>query len=281
MASVCRVAFRAARRKVLPVAGLLVLIALLGLAVGSFLTVVIDRVPRGESVVRPGSRCSSCGRQVRARYNIPVLGWILLRGRCADCHAPIGVRYPLVELATAALFVAVTARLSGLGLLSALPAYLWFTAAGIALAVIDLDTRRLPNAIVLPSYPVLAVLVAGSALYQGDWSALGRAAIGAAGLFGFYLLLVLAYPKGMGWGDVKLAGLLGGALGYLSWAALIVGAFAGFVLGALVGVAVILARQGDRKTALPFGPFMVAGALLAIFVADPIARAYLSLAGSS
>ena len=262
-------------------AGLLVVIALLGLAIGSFLTVVIDRVPRGESVVRPGSHCPRCGHPIRARHNIPVLGWLILRGRCADCRAPIAVRYPLVELATGVLFVALTLRLDRLGLVSALPAYLYVAAAGVALAMIDLETRRLPNAIVLPSYPVLAALLTGSALWQGDWWPLGRAAIGAAGLFGFYLLLVLAYPKGMGWGDVKLAGLLGGALAYLSWAALVVGAMAGFVLGAVVGVAVILARQGDRKTALPFGPFMIAGTLLAIFVADPIADAYLSLVGSS
>lgn len=258
---------------------LLVVIALLGLAIGSFLTVVIDRVPRGESVVRPRSRCPNCGRRIRDRHNIPVLGWLILRGRCADCAHPIGIRYPLVELATAGLFAAVTIRL--IDTPAALPAYLCFTAIGVALAMIDLDTRRLPNAIVLPSYPVLAVLLTGSALWQGQWWPLARAGIGAAALFGFYLLLVMAYPKGMGWGDVKLAGLLGAVLGYLSWAALVVGAFAGFVLGAVLGVAVLLARQGDRKTALPFGPFMIAGALLAIFVADPLADAYLRLVGSS
>ena len=258
---------------------LLVVIALLGLAIGSFLTVVIDRVPRGESVVRPRSRCPNCGQRIRDRHNIPVLGWLILRGRCADCGHPIGIRYPLVELATAGLFAAVTIRL--IDTPAALPAYLYFTAIGVALAMIDLDTRRLPNAIVLPSYPVLAVLLTGSALWQGQWWPLARAGIGAAALFGFYLLLVMAYPKGMGWGDVKLAGLLGAVLGYLSWAALVVGAFAGFVLGAVLGVAVLLARQGDRKTALPFGPFMIAGALLAIFVADPLADAYLRLVGSS
>lgn len=259
-------------------AGLLVLVALSGLAIGSFLTVVVDRVPRGESVVRPGSRCPNCGSAIRARHNIPVLGWLVLRGRCANCGSAIGVRYPLIELTTCALFVLLTLRL---GAVAALPAYLYFAAAGVALAVIDLDTRRLPNAIVLPSYPVLAVLLTGSALWQRDWWPLARAGIGALALLGFYLLLVLAYPKGMGWGDVKLAGLLGAALGYLSWAALIIGAFAGFFLGAVAGIALILARGGTRKTAVPFGPFMIAGALLAVFVADPIADAYLSLVGSS
>jgi leader peptidase (prepilin peptidase)/N-methyltransferase len=260
------------------VPGLLVLIALLGLAIGSFLTVVVDRVPSGESVVRPGSRCPRCGTPIRARHNIPVLGWLILRGRCASCGTPIGARYPLIELTTCALFILLTLRL---GADPALPAYLYLAAIGVALAAIDLDTRRLPNAIVLPSYPVLAVLLFGAALWDGDWWALLRSAIGAASLFAFYLLLVLAYPKGMGWGDVKLAGLLGAALGYLSWAALVVGAMAGFVLGAVLGVAIILARQGDRKTAVPFGPFMIAGALLAIFLADPIADAYLTLVGSN
>lgn len=259
-------------------AGLLVLIALLGLAIGSFLTVVVDRVPIGESVVRPGSRCPSCGTAIRARHNIPVLGWLILRGRCGSCGASIGARYPLIELTTGVLFVLLTVRL---GAVAALPAYLYLAAIGVALAVIDLDARRLPNAIVLPSYPVLAVLLFGAALWDGDWSALLRAAIGAAALFAFYLLLALAYPGGMGWGDVKLAGLLGGALAYLSWAALVVGAMAGFVLGAVLGVAIILARQGDRQTAVPFGPFMIAGALLAVFVAGPIADAYLTLVGSS
>lgn len=259
-------------------AGLLVLIALLGLAIGSFLTVVVDRVPIGESVVRPGSRCPSCGTAIRARHNIPVLGWLILRGRCGSCGASIGARYPLIELTTGVLFVLLTVRL---GAVAALPAYLYLAAIGVALAVIDLDTRRLPNAIVLPSYPVLAVLLFGAALWDRDWSALLRAAIGAAALLAFYLLLVLAYPRGMGWGDVKLAGLLGGALAYLSWAALVVGAMAGFVLGAVLGFAIILARQGDRQTAVPFGPFMIAGALLAVFVAGPIADAYLTLVGSS
>lgn len=248
-----------------------VVAAVLGLVVGSFLNVVIHRVPRGESVVRPGSRCPACGKEIRARHNVPVFGWLVLRGRCADCGVRIGVRYPLVELATSALFAALAARLA----VPDLPAFLYFGAIGIALALIDLDCRRLPNAIVLPAYPVLAVLLTGSALWRHDGWSLARAAIGGAALFAFFLLLVLAYPAGMGWGDVKLAGLLGLTLGYLSWSALVVGALAGFVLGAVTGVAVIAARRGDRRTALPFGPFMIAGALLAIFLGGPIARFYL------
>ena len=260
---------------------LIVLIALLGLAIGSFLNVVIYRVPRGESLITPASHCPSCDAPIRNRHNVPVLGWLILRGRCADCGASISARYPLVEAATAALFVVVTLRLSDLGLLTALPAYLYFAAIGIALALIDFDCRRLPNSIVLPSYPVIAVLLTLDAAWHHDWWALGRAAIGAAALFGFYFALAFAYPAGMGFGDVKLSGILGGVLAYLSWAALLVGALGGFFLGAVVGVAVLAAGRGNRKTALPFGPFMIAGALVAIFAAPSIAHVYTHLIGRS
>jgi leader peptidase (prepilin peptidase)/N-methyltransferase len=125
----------------------------------------------------------------------------------------------------------------------------------------------------------MLLLLAGAAAWQDDWWSLGRAVIGGAALFAFYFLLVLAYPAGMGWGDVKLAGLVGGVLAYLSWGALLVGAFAGFVLGAMVGVAVMAAGHGGRKTALPFGPFMIAGVLLALFAAAPLAGWYGALLG--
>jgi leader peptidase (prepilin peptidase)/N-methyltransferase len=253
---------------------LLPLMLVLGLLVGSFLNVVIYRVPRGESVVVPGSHCPACGRPIRAWHNVPVVGWLALRGRCADCRAPIGIRYPLVELGTGLLFVAVTARLDQLHLRSALPAFLYFVAVGLALAIIDVDARRLPNAIVLPSYPVVAVALALSAAWQHDWWSLARAAIGAVALYAFFFVVAFAYPAGMGFGDVKLAGIVGGVLAYLSWSALIVGAFAGFLFGALFGLALIVGRRAGRKTAVPFGPFMIAGALAAIFVAAAVAEFY-------
>ncbi|GAA4417759.1 prepilin peptidase [Actinokineospora soli] len=259
------------------VAVLLVFAGLLGLAVGSFLTVVAHRVPRGESVVRPSSRCPECGEPVRARHNVPVLGWLVLRGRCAGCGAPISARYPLVEAGTGVLFVVLAWRLHALGLLPALPAYLYFGAVAVALSLIDLEFRRLPNAIVVPSAVVLAVLLAVAAGVGGDWWALGRAGIGAAALFGFYAALAVLYPAGMGWGDVKTAGLIGGVLGFLSWSALIVGGFAGFVVGALVGVAVLAAGRGGRKTAIPFGPSMLAGALIGILAGDELGGLYTDL----
>lgn len=253
---------------------LLALAAVFGLVFGSFVNVLIYRVPRGESLVRPGSHCPRCGAPVRAWHNVPVLGWLLLRGRCADCAGPISVRYPLVELLTAALCVAVTLRLEQLDLRGALPAYLYFVVVAVALAFIDVEHRRLPNAIVLPSYPVLAVLLTFSAAWQHDWWALARAGIGAAALIGGFLAVALAYPAAMGLGDVKLAGLIGGLLAYLSWSALILGTFAGFLFGSVLGVALILGHRGTRKTSIPFGPFMVAGALWAVFGAATVARLY-------
>jgi leader peptidase (prepilin peptidase)/N-methyltransferase len=246
---------------------LIVFLTLVGLAIGSFLNVVVYRLPRGESLATPPSRCPTCETPIRPWHNVPVVGWLILRGRCAQCHASINVRYPAVELLTAAVFVAVTLRADQLRLLPALPALLYFAAAGITLAFIDLDTRRLPNAIVLPSYPILAVLLGGAAWWQHAWLALARAGAGSIALFGFYFLLVCLYPAGMGFGDAKLAGVLGGVMAYVSWSTLLIGAFAGFLLGAVVGIGLLASGRGTRKTAVPFGPFMIAGALTAILLA--------------
>src|SRR3954447_12155432 len=248
---------------------LLVLVGLLGLAIGSFLNVVIHRVPLGLSVVSPPSHCPGCGTGIRARHNVPVAGWLVLRGRCADCGTRISARYPAVELLTAVLFVLVTWRAVQLGQSAALPALLTFTALGIALSAIDLDTRRLPDALVLPAYPVLAVLLVAAAAARDDWAAAARAGLGAVALFGCFFAIALISPRGMGFGDVKLAGVIGFVLGYLSWPALVIGAFAGFFLGAVVGVVVIAVGAGTRKPALPFGPFMVLGALAALWLAAP------------
>jgi leader peptidase (prepilin peptidase)/N-methyltransferase len=252
---------------------LLVVIALLGLAVGSFLNVVIHRIPRDESLVRPASHCPQCGSGIRHRHNIPVLGWLLLRGRCADCRAPISVRYPFVEAGTAALFVASTARF---GLTAELPAYLYLAAIAIALAAIDLDVQRLPNRIVLPSYGIAVVLLLPAAVTGPGWGAAARGLAAATALGAFYWLLS-RIPRGMGMGDVKLAPLLGLYLGWLGWSSLAVGAFTGFLLGGLVGAGLMLARVADRRSRIPFGPFMLAGTFLAVFAAVPITDWYTSL----
>lgn len=254
----------------------LVLAGVLGLAVGSFLNVVIHRVPLGLSVVRPASACPSCAMELRPWQNVPVVSWLLLRGRCAGCNVAISVRYPLVEALTAVLFVAVTARF---GLDPALPAYLYLAAVAVALAAIDLDVQRLPDRIVLPSYVVAGVLLLVAAAGNGSWDDATRAVIGMVVMFGLYYAIAWLANGGMGFGDVKAAGLLGLYLGWVSWAALALGAFAGFLIGGLFGAAVLVRRRGDRRTAIAYGPHLFAGAFLALFVAAPVAQWYGTLIG--
>ncbi|MER7003312.1 prepilin peptidase [Dactylosporangium sp. NPDC000555] len=266
----------------------LIVVGVAGLAVGSFLNVVIHRVPRGESLLRPASHCPQCTAPVRPWHNVPVLGWLLLRGRCADCATPIGIRYPLVELGTAALFVAVAMRCTGPagrgGASDAagpswlqMPAWLYLAAIAVALALIDLDMLRLPNAIVLPSYVVAPLLFLPAVLVERDWAAALRGVLAMAALWTFYFLLSIVYPGGMGFGDVKLAGVLGLYLGWLGWSSVAVGTLAAFVLGGAAGLVLLAAGRAGRKTALPFGPSMLAGALLALFAAAPITDWYTNL----
>ncbi|MCA1984599.1 prepilin peptidase [Nocardioides nematodiphilus] len=229
----------------------------LGLCVGSFLNVVVHRVPAGLSVVSPGSACPGCAHGIRARHNVPVLGWLALRGRCFDCGMPISARYPLVEAGTAVLFAAVVLRFPDQPRLW--PALLYVAAIGVALTLIDLDVRRLPDAIVLPSYPALAVLL----VLAGDAPALTRALIGGLLLGAIYAAIALV-SGAMGWGDVKLAGLLGAVLAYVSWEALILGGYLAFVLGAGVGIALLVLGRAGRRTAVPFGPFMIGAVLLTL-----------------
>jgi len=247
--------------------------ALLGLLVGSFLNVVVWRVPRGESVVAPPSHCPACGHAVRPRDNVPVVSWLILRGRCRDCDAAISSRYPLVELAAGLLFAVVALRF---GPAWELPAYLYLAAMGVALSLIDLDVKRLPNAIVLPSYPVLAGLLLLPAVADGRWDDYVRALVGMAALFAFYFALAFVHPAGMGFGDVKLAGVLGLALGWPGWGVLALGGFLGFLLGGVVGGGLMLAGRATRRSAIPFGPFMIAGAFVAVLAGQPLLRLYLS-----
>jgi leader peptidase (prepilin peptidase) / N-methyltransferase len=253
-----------------------VLSGVLGLLVGSFLNVVIWRVPRGESVVSPPSACPGCGSPVRPRDNVPVLSWLLLRGRCRDCAEPISPRYPLVELATAAGFAVVAAFI---GPSWELPAFLYLLAISIALALIDIDVHRLPNAIVLPAYGIGAVLLAVPSLVAGDTGQLARLVAGMALLYGLYFLLAVAHPAGMGFGDVKLAGVLGMYLAWIGWSELGVGAFLAFLVGGVFGIALMLVRRAGRKSRIPFGPFMLLGAWGGIFFGDELVRSYLDALG--
>ena len=266
------------------------LLALLGLAVGSFLNVVIYRVPNGRSIVAPPSACPHCGNGIAWYDNIPVLSWLLLRAKCRNCGGPISVRYPLVELGTGIFFVLVGAFFLPpvlaqselaplLGAILALVFFLYLAAVSVALAMIDLDTHRLPNVITYPAYIVAVVLLSASSILSGDLSALLPAAIGGAGLFVLYLIMALAYPGGMGMGDVKLAGVLGLSLAWLGWGELAVGAFAPFVLGGVFSIALLLSRRAGRKSGIPFGPWMLAGAWVGIFVGRGVSAWYLGLFG--
>jgi len=270
-------------------------IGALGLLIGSFLNVVIWRVPRGESLL-PNSRCPKCGAAIRPWQNIPVISWLVLRGRCANCRVRISVRYPIVELGTGIAFALVAWWWIGSSVSSdsellempglqatawwlSLSAYLWLAAVSIALALIDLELRRLPDAVVLPSIGVIGGLLSLSALLLGDWGALIGALGGGAAMFAFYLLIALVYPRGIGGGDVKLAPVLGAALGFVSWGALAVGAFAGFLLGALAGLVLMALRRATMKTGLPFGPSMIVGAWIGIVWGEQIMVGYLALFG--
>ena len=264
----------------------------LGLIIGSFVNVVVYRVPAGASIVSPPSACPQCGHAIRARDNIPILSWLLLRGKCRDCAAPISWRYPLVELGTALLFVAAAVRFAA-PLLNAttaqdaiaeglvLLAMLYFAAISVALSLIDIDTHRLPNSIVLPAYLVAGALFTASSILAGDYSALLRAAIGMAALFAAYFAMAMVYPGGMGFGDVKLAGVIGIYLGWVGWGALAVGALSAFLLAGVFAAALMLTGRANRKSGIPFGPWMLVGAWVGILVGTVAFEAYLSLFGLS
>jgi leader peptidase (prepilin peptidase)/N-methyltransferase len=245
---------------------------LLGLVVGSFLNVVAYRVPLGKSVVRPGSACPACGHPIRARDNLPVLSWLLLRGHCRDCNAGISLRYPLVEAGTAAVF----AGLAGLiGASWALPGYWWAAATALALTLTDLDHKRIPDRILLPGAAGSLLLLGAASFLDGDPWALVRAVGGGAGYFALLAVIAVAARGGFGVGDVKLGLLLGMVLAYRSWGVLLVGAFAAFALGGGAAVVLLATRRVGRKDAIPFGPAMVAGAGLALAVGESIAHWYL------
>ncbi len=248
---------------------MLALAAVGGAAFGSFINVLAYRLPRGESLLRPGSHCPSCGTPIKPYDNVPIIGWLLLRGHCRSCGERISPRYPIVEALTAALCVAVVATQSGAATIAL---DLLLVLVLVPVSLIDLDHRIIPNRIVGPA-AVLAVLL-GTVLDPGG--ELERLIAGAcAG--GFLLIAALLYPRGMGMGDVKLAGFIGLCLGRAVGPAMFIALIAGVVAGA-----VLAARHGTRaarKTAIPFGPFLAFGAIVAVFAGDAIVSAYLGSLG--
>lgn len=236
-----------------------------GAACGSFLNVVAYRLPRGQSLWRPPSSCPGCSTAIRPYDNVPVLGWLMLRGRCRHCRTRISARYPVVEALTAALAVAVAvvkswpaAAILGLALVALL----------VPVALIDLDHRIIPNKLTLPA-AVLA-LALGLALKP---SGVPEQLIAGAAAAAFLLFFVLAYPRGMGMGDVKLAGVLGLYLGASVAVAIMVAVLAGTLVGGAVMARLGVAR--GRKTAVPFGPFLALGGIVALFAGAPILHWYL------
>ena len=235
-----------------------------GLCVGSFLNVVVARLPQGVSIVTPPSACPHCGSQIRARDNVPVLSWLLLRGRCRDCREPISWRYPALELLTAGL-VAACALAYGLSL-RALAAAIFCTAL-VAISAVDIERRIVPNKIVLPA--AVAVLALNLA-----WKPSAEWPVAGFGAALFLFIAALIYPRGMGMGDVKLALLLGFGVGRAVPVALFVG-----MLTALVPSAFLFARHGSaaRKMAIPFAPFLAIGGVFALFFGQQLVDWYLHL----
>jgi leader peptidase (prepilin peptidase)/N-methyltransferase len=241
--------------------------ALAGLAIGSFLNVVIYRVPIGKSIVSPPSACPGCGAPVEPRDNIPVLSWLFLRGRCRHCQAPIPIRYPVVEALTAVLFALTAVRF---GTSWTLPAELAFVAGVIALAAVDFERFLLPRAIFYPTLALVGAFLVLAAAITGRWGRLGVAIACAAAAFAAFFIINFVWPAGLGFGDVRLAALLGLALGWLGPWYVVVGFLAACFLGALVGIGLMLAGKASRKTALPFGVFLGAGCILALLTAAPL-----------
>ena len=237
-----------------------------GMILGSFATVVAHRVPRGESIVMGRSRCPSCGATIAAYDNVPVLSWLMLRGQCRRCGERISPRYPLTELAMAALFAA-TVLILGTDDLGQLALGLALCALLVTVTLTDLERRVIPNPVLLVGALVGAGIAAAS-----DPASLPERALAAAGAGGFLFCVALAYPRGMGMGDVKLVAVMGLYLGRAVAPALLVG----FAAGALVGL-VLIARQGAsaRKRAIPFGPFLALGGIIGLWYGDAIVDWYL------
>lgn len=244
----------------------------IGSLVGSFSNVAIHRIPLGESIVTPRSKCPSCGHQLAWWENVPILSWLLLRARCRKCRNPISVRYPIVEIVVAALWTGLSVKFWPK---PELAAYLAFASTLVVLSGIDLEHRRLPNKVIYPMFGVALVLFATAAWSEGSWNMLLRAGAGSL-IYGVPMfVLAFAHPRGMGLGDVRLAFYIGLHLGWMGLLHVALGAFSAFTLGAVAGVLLIALGRKGRKDYIPFGPFMAAGALITLFWGRQVLDAWL------
>lgn len=235
----------------------------MGSVIGSFLTVVAHRVPRGESVVRPPSSCDGCGARLGPRELVPIVSWLLTQGRCRHCGERIGLEPLLIEVATAAVFVAFGLEF---GATVETVAFCVLGGALVALSAIDLRTTRLPREITYTTIAIGAPLLAVAAVARGEPQRIIGMLVGAVLALGIMGAIHLAARGGMGDGDVRLSPLLGLYLGWINPGIVPVGLFFGFLLGAVVGVLIMATRRGDRRTAVPFGPFLAAGTVVAVFL---------------
>lgn len=245
--------------------------AVFGLIFGSFINVVAYRVPNEMSIISPASACPACNHPIRHRDNIPVVSWLLLRGRCRDCGDRISIRYPVVEAGTAALFAVTVVQI---GTEAVLPAYLWFVGVSLTLVLTDLDVYRIPNRILYPGTVVGTVLLAGGAAIDGTLGSFVRGLGGAVLYFALFLILALVARGGFGFGDVKLAFFLGLFLTYQSWGVLGSGIALGIAAGGVVAIFLLIFRRVGRKAKIPFGPAMVAGAYAALVFGQQLADWY-------
>ena len=247
------------------------LCAVLGLAVGSFLNVVIYRVPRNESIVSPRSSCPSCGAPIRGGDNIPVISWLLLGRRCRHCKVAISVQYPLVELACAVLFAGTAARF---GYRWDLPAYLVLFAGLLALSCIDIERLILPKRIVYPLTGLVALLLLLAAAETGTWHDYLIGLACAAGWFVVFFGMNFISPRILGLGDVRLSLVLGLALGWLGVGYVLLGFFAANLIGAVIGLGLIATKHIDRRNPVPYGVFLALGCAVAVFAGPELLRPF-------
>ena len=245
-----------------------------GLVIGSFIGVVVDRLPRQESIVSPPSHCVACSAPVRAYDNIPVVSYVVLRGRCRACGARIPPRDALLELGIGILFVLLAWRLTSAW---ALPAYCVLAAAVVGISAIDVEHMRIPSTLVYSTAVLGAPLLVLASAGIHRWSALLGALIGGAVAFAAFFTLFFAVPKGIGFGDVRLAGLCGGFLGWMGYREVIVGFLISFIVAGVPAAVLLAMHKVNRRTQIPFGPFLAAGTVITVLFGAPVIHAWASL----